>query len=156
MVATLRKCSDETNIFLAKMIKHMRALPPEDLGIVLNLNATCMKDRKSLRSAEAMLQFAAANGPPSNEIFEWSKGSLFTFPYKNETTHIVCLKCILVSFQRSYRPADSSCPSDQSRRSWIAVKHWPKETTGNSIFSSGKACHRPISKKSSKIIRRSA
>ncbi|KAJ4480829.1 hypothetical protein J3R30DRAFT_3403148 [Lentinula aciculospora] len=69
------------------MIKHMRVLPPEDLGIVPNLNATFMKDRKSLRSAEAMLQFAAANGPPSNEIFEWSKGSLFTFPYKNETPH---------------------------------------------------------------------
>ncbi|KAJ4483914.1 hypothetical protein J3R30DRAFT_3368102 [Lentinula aciculospora] len=93
--AVLNLAIKSDQLIFAKMIKQMRALPPEGLGIVPNLDATFMKDRKSLRSAEEMPQYAAADGPPSNEIFEWSEGSLFDIPYKNKTIRTVRVKRVL-------------------------------------------------------------
>ncbi|KAJ4480276.1 hypothetical protein J3R30DRAFT_3371046 [Lentinula aciculospora] len=95
VVQVLNLAIKSDQLIFAKMIKQMRALPPEGLGIVPNLDATFMKDRKSLRSAEEMPQYAAADGPPSNEIFEWSEGSLFDIPYKNKTIRTVRVKRVL-------------------------------------------------------------
>ncbi|KAJ3992304.1 hypothetical protein F5050DRAFT_1579789 [Lentinula boryana] len=72
----------EHQLIFAKMIKHLRALPLEGLGIVPNLDAKFMKNPKT-------------NGPPSNKIFEHPQGSLFTFPYKDGKTRTVHLKRVL-------------------------------------------------------------
>ncbi|KAJ4469222.1 hypothetical protein J3R30DRAFT_3214926, partial [Lentinula aciculospora] len=84
----------EDQLIFAKMIKHMRAMPAEGLGIVPNLDALFMKDPKSLKLGEAMPQYTAADGPPSNDLFEWLEGSLFTFAYK-DGTRTVRLKRVL-------------------------------------------------------------
>ncbi|KAJ4469286.1 kinase-like domain-containing protein [Lentinula aciculospora] len=47
------------------------------------------------RDGRSMLHYAAADGPPSSAIFEWPGGSLFTFPYKDDTTRTVHLKRVL-------------------------------------------------------------
>ncbi|KAJ3992312.1 hypothetical protein F5050DRAFT_1858188, partial [Lentinula boryana] len=48
----------------------------------------------------ALPQYTAADGPPSNEIFEHPQGSLFTFSYKDGKTRTVHLKRVLF---RSHR-----------------------------------------------------
>ncbi|KAJ3793941.1 hypothetical protein GGU11DRAFT_690785 [Lentinula aff. detonsa] len=86
---------EEHQLIFAKMIKHLRALPLEGLGIVPNLDAKFMKDPNSLNYGFNLPQYAAADGPPSNEIFENPQGSLFTFPYKDGTTRTVFLKRVI-------------------------------------------------------------
>ncbi|KAJ3784454.1 hypothetical protein GGU10DRAFT_401546 [Lentinula aff. detonsa] len=87
--------NEEDQLIFAKMIKHLRALPLEGLGIVPNLDAKFMKDPKSLDYGFNLPQYTAADGPPSNEIFEHPQGSLFTFPYKDGKTRTVHLKRVL-------------------------------------------------------------
>ncbi|KAJ3784453.1 hypothetical protein GGU10DRAFT_401544 [Lentinula aff. detonsa] len=87
--------NEEHQLIFAKMIKHLRALPLEGLGIVPNLDAKFMKNPESLNYGFALPQYVAANGPPSNEIFEHPQGSLFTFPYKDGKTRTVHLKRVL-------------------------------------------------------------
>ncbi|KAJ3748058.1 hypothetical protein DFH05DRAFT_880293 [Lentinula detonsa] len=87
--------NEEHQLIFAKMIKHLRALPLEGLGIVPNLDAKFMKNPKSLDYGFNLPQYTAADGPPSNEIFEHPQGSLFTFPYKDGKTRTVHLKRVL-------------------------------------------------------------
>ncbi|KAJ3996111.1 hypothetical protein F5050DRAFT_1808022 [Lentinula boryana] len=86
---------EEHQLIFAKMIKHLHALPLEGLGIVPNLDAKFMKDPKSLDYGFNLPQYTAADGPPSNRIFEHPQGSLFTFPYKDGKTRTVHLKRVL-------------------------------------------------------------
>ncbi|KAJ4481247.1 hypothetical protein J3R30DRAFT_3700896 [Lentinula aciculospora] len=85
-------------LIFAKMIKHMRALSPEGLGIVPALDATDFLTKPaSLKYGQDIPQYSAADGPPSNEIFERPIGSksLFEIPYKDGNTRTVILKRVL-------------------------------------------------------------
>ncbi|KAJ3798927.1 protein kinase [Lentinula aff. detonsa] len=75
------------------MIKHLCALPLEDLGFVPNLEADFIKNPASLR--EAMKLPETTTGPPSSEIFDLCQGSFFTFPYKNGQARTVRLKRVI-------------------------------------------------------------
>ncbi|KAJ3719550.1 hypothetical protein DFJ43DRAFT_1206124 [Lentinula guzmanii] len=86
---------EEHQLIFAKMIEHLRSLPLEGLGIVPNLDAKFLKDPQSLKYGFILPQYVAANGPPSNKIFENLQGSLFTFPYKDRKTCTVHLKRVL-------------------------------------------------------------
>ncbi|KAJ3996298.1 hypothetical protein F5050DRAFT_1902836 [Lentinula boryana] len=83
----------EDRLIFAKMIKHLCALPLEDLGFVLNLEADFIKNPASLREAIRLPE--TTTGPPLSEIFNLCQGSFFTFPYKNGQTHTVRLKRVI-------------------------------------------------------------
>ncbi|KAJ3719640.1 hypothetical protein DFJ43DRAFT_1096599 [Lentinula guzmanii] len=77
------------------MIKHLRYLPPEDLGIVPNLEADFIRNSASLPEAQKLSELTAAKGSPSKGIFRFCEGSFFTFHYKDEQTRTVCLKRVI-------------------------------------------------------------
>ncbi|KAJ3992303.1 hypothetical protein F5050DRAFT_1715387, partial [Lentinula boryana] len=81
---------EEHQLIFAKMIKHLHSLPLQGLGIVPNLDAKFLKDPQSLKYGFILPQYFAANGPPSNEIFENPQGSLGTIVIQVECTCAGC------------------------------------------------------------------